>query len=264
VIDNGSTDDTESVVRGIKDGRIKYLRNPEPTGSCDVPRNVGMKLAKGTFIAFLDDDDIWYPLRLERVKRAFEENPDASCVCHDENRRINGQPAGVIHCGPWSEDLHERLLYEGNRLSSCGTTIRLDALRRFNGFDERAALSEVADFDLWIRMARDGAKSFFIPEALGEFNLTGRNWSAVNPYFAAKQAEMVKNHILEYEGKPLFQVSGKGLSRLFQLYFIAGRNFLRKHYFKKVIFYLSMCALFVMRRPSLIMDLYSKMAKKGP
>lgn len=255
VIDNGSTDNTRSVVDKIRDCRVKYLRNPRPTKSCDVPRNIGMRMARGCFIAFLDDDDVWYPERLEKVKKAFDENSDISCVCHDEKRRINGRLAGIIHCGPWSEDIYERLLYEGNLLSSCGTTVRLEALRRFNGFCENDALSEVADYDLWIRMARDGVRTYFIQEALGEFRHTGRNWSAVNPCFAAKQAEMVKNHILLHENRPLFQISGRGICRLFRLYFIAGRNFLRVRRFNEAFYYLSMCFLFVVRRPFLVLSL---------
>src|SRR3989338_11247573 len=73
VIDNGSTDGTESVVRDIKDGRVSYVRNNKPTSSCDGPRNLGITMAKGLYTAFLDDDDIWYPPRLGKVKSAFEE-----------------------------------------------------------------------------------------------------------------------------------------------------------------------------------------------
>ena len=61
VIDNGSMDDTKFVVQAIKDDRIKYVLNPKPTQSCDAPRNLGIEIAQGKFISFLDDDDIWYP-----------------------------------------------------------------------------------------------------------------------------------------------------------------------------------------------------------
>ncbi|MDO8524889.1 MAG: glycosyltransferase [Candidatus Omnitrophota bacterium] len=262
VIDNGSTDDTKAVIESISDKRIRYAANPNPTGSCDVPRNIGIRMAWGEFVAFLDDDDTWYPNRLERVRIAFDANPDAACVCHDELRRVNGKPAGVIHSGPWSEDMLERLLYEGNRFSSCGTTIRTDAIRRAGGFDESNELSEVADYDLWIRMAKDGIRAFFIPGVLGEFNLTGSNWSSVSPAFAAKQAMMIQSHILRYEKKPLPRISRRGLWRLSQLYFITGRNYLKAKCFGKGIYFILMSLVFIARRPFILIDLCRKIREK--
>ena len=67
VIDNGSTDHTKEVVQSIKDNRIKYVFNTNPSQSCDAPRNLGIQLARGNLISFLDDDDIWYPQKLKKV-----------------------------------------------------------------------------------------------------------------------------------------------------------------------------------------------------
>lgn len=262
IVDNGSTDNTKMVIESMIDARIRYVANPKPTNSCDAPRNIAMRMAKGEFMAFLDDDDIWYPDRLEKVREAFEENPGVSCVCHDELRRVNGRPAGIICSGPWTDDMYEKLLYDGNRLSSCGTTIRTETLRLVGGFDERNELSEVADYDLWIRLARDGIKTFFISETLGEFNLTGKNWSYISPVFAAKQAMMIRFHILQHEKKPLMQLSEKGLWRLFQVYFIAGRNYIKAKHFKEGFYFIMMCLIFIARRPSLAGKLYLKIREK--
>jgi teichuronic acid biosynthesis glycosyltransferase TuaG len=262
VVDNGSTDGTKSFVEGIKDPRVRYVLNPNPTGSCDRPRNIGIRSAKGELISFLDDDDIWYPDRLEKVKQAFCEHPDISCICHYENRRVDGKVDGVLRHGPWTEDLYDRLLYEGNCMSSCATTVKLGTLRRFNGFDEQEKYSEVADYDLWIRMARSSLKVFFLQEALGEFSLTGTNWSVVSPRFALKQANMVKDHIMEREGKPLFYVSAKGLYRLFQLYCIAGRSFFAKRYYAEALQYFGLAALFVLRKPVLTVNLLAKIKER--
>ncbi len=252
VIDNGSTDDTRSVVEDIKDPRIKYVLSPHPTESCDGPRNLGIQTARGAFVAFLDDDDIWYPERLAKVKKAFDEHPDASCVCHNEMKNVNGRIDGVFRYGPWTDDLYDRLLYEGNCLSSCGTTIKTDVVRRFGGFDTRRDYTEVADFDLWIRMAEKGVKTFFLDEPLGEFFLTERNWSVVSPRFWAKQALMVRTHILRSEKKPFFMVSKKGMRKLFQLYFITARAYMRSKQYLDAFLWFLKASLFLVRRPSLI------------
>ena len=225
VIDNGSTDGTEAVVKRIVDRRLKYIRNPEPTDSCDGPRNLGINSAKGSLIAFLDDDDIWYPVRLEKVKKAFDENPDVSAVCHNENKNVNGKITETFRYGPWSEDMYQRLLYEGNCLSSCGTTVKRDLLIRLEGFDLRKEFCKAGDYDLWIRMTKIGAKVYFIAEPLGEFFLTGYNWSTRDATFRGKIANLVEMHILQYENKPLPEISKKGMRRLFKLNAIAGKRY---------------------------------------
>lgn len=65
VVDDASTDDTESVIRGMKDSRIKYVRYEENRGA-NHARNVGIHNAKGNYIAFNDSDDEWVPEKLEK------------------------------------------------------------------------------------------------------------------------------------------------------------------------------------------------------
>lgn len=258
VVDNGSTDNTRSVVNGIGDARVRYVLNDCPTNSCDVPRNIGMRMAQGEIVAFLDDDDIWYPERLEKVKKAFDEHPEAACVCHAENIRAGGVITKALLYGPWTDDIYEKLLYENNLLSSCGTSIRRDALVAFNGFDERERRSEVADYDLWIRMAQEGLKTFFIDEPLGEFTVTGKNWSTVNPFFSAKLVDMIAEHIKGYEQKPLPHISKRGAWRLFQLHAIAARHFAKKGRPRETVAHTAAALLFMVRRPSIISEFYRK------
>lgn len=227
VIDNGSTDGTPAEMEKIRDPRVKFIVNPEPTGSCDGPRNMGMAMARGRYIAFLDDDDIWYPERLEKVLKAFEGHPDVGAVCHNEYFNYKGREKRLLRWGPWSEDLHERLLYEGNRLSSCATTVKRDLARRLGGFDLRTEFSAAADYDFWLRMTEAGTEVFFIDEPLGEFGFTGLNWSRADCAFQSRIAHLVKYHIMKTEGKPLFGLSTRGLKRISRLYLSAARAFLR-------------------------------------
>jgi len=54
VVDNGSTDQTRTVVAGYRDARVRYILNGTPTGSCAAPRNIGIQQARGRYLAFLD------------------------------------------------------------------------------------------------------------------------------------------------------------------------------------------------------------------
>jgi glycosyltransferase involved in cell wall biosynthesis len=64
VVDDASTDDTQQVVAVIKDHRLRYIRHVATKGG-SAARNTGILAAIGSYIAFLDDDDEWYPEKVE-------------------------------------------------------------------------------------------------------------------------------------------------------------------------------------------------------
>lgn len=80
IVDDGSTDNTEKVVKDLflKDERIKYIKKPN-TGQAD-SLNVGSSHASGEFITFLDSDDEAYPNWLEVVNKNLKEETPVLCV----------------------------------------------------------------------------------------------------------------------------------------------------------------------------------------
>lgn len=75
IIDDCSIDNTVSVIKKLceKDKRIKYLVLNKNSGA-GIARNEGIKLAKGKFIAFLDSDDDWLPMKLSLQIKLMKEN----------------------------------------------------------------------------------------------------------------------------------------------------------------------------------------------
>jgi glycosyltransferase involved in cell wall biosynthesis len=80
VIDDGSTDNTEGIVRSIRDERIRYLRFRGNRGSA-AARNEGLKVAGGKYVAFLDSDDEWLPAKIEKQVALMETLDDQWGIC---------------------------------------------------------------------------------------------------------------------------------------------------------------------------------------
>lgn len=72
VVDDGSVDGSEDVLRPfLADGRVKFLKHERNRG-IPAARNTGIRASRGGFIAFLDQDDVWFSHKLERQIPAFE------------------------------------------------------------------------------------------------------------------------------------------------------------------------------------------------
>jgi len=169
VIDNGSTDGTEAEVSAIGDPRITY-RWQEDSGLPADSRNKGVEASRGEWIAFLDADDTWRPEKLARVRAALAGNPALDAVAHDvdvvgPNGARTGQRAYRFDSRPaW-----EQLLYRGNLLTTSAMTVRASAIRAAGGFDIRPEYFTVEDYDLWLRLAENGARFAIVPETLGDY-----------------------------------------------------------------------------------------------
>ena len=94
IVDDGSTDNTDEVVRAIKDDRIKYIKNKVNKGAA-ISRNIALREAKGKWIAFLDSDDLWKEDKLEKQIKFMEDNnyyfSYTNYIEIDENSNFNGR-----------------------------------------------------------------------------------------------------------------------------------------------------------------------------
>ena len=100
IIDDVSTDNTEELIRGYQDSRIKYIKRAvnhlalyRETGREDNPRNDGLKQARGQYVAYLDDDDLYKSCFLEEMCGFLDRNPDVDMAYGDAvwHRNLDGK-----------------------------------------------------------------------------------------------------------------------------------------------------------------------------
>lgn len=166
VVDNGSSDQTVSLVKGIGDSRVRLLH--QPIRGVSAARNMGIEAARGKFLAFLDSDDTWAAQFLERLYIVLSAQRDAVMVyCGWQNV---GLPSGRGNpFVPPDYERHDKIevLLAGCRWPIHAALTRAQAIRDAGGFDTRFAYAE--DFGLWLRVATS-ARIIRVPEVLAFYH----------------------------------------------------------------------------------------------
>jgi glycosyltransferase involved in cell wall biosynthesis len=149
VVDDGSTDDTKSKLSQYGD-RIQtfFLSN----GGASAARNHGIRSSQGKWIAFLDDDDVWLPDKINRQMQLITSNPSLGLIyCSDyavdEQLHILYRRDAENHN---RGDVFERLLIKNFIFTSC-TMARRDAIEKAGYMELEFKFGE--DWDLWLRIA---------------------------------------------------------------------------------------------------------------
>ncbi|MBF6589146.1 MAG: glycosyltransferase family 2 protein [Ktedonobacterales bacterium] len=149
VSDDGSTDETPAVAH---DYPVRYLRAERAAGAA-AARNAALAVARGDFIAFLDDDDLWLPQNITPQLRAFAEHPEYGAVHGQvlltDERRV---PYGKVEtaAGASSGWLFDELLRYWPQLGS--VVVRASVARAVGGFDPDLRSEE--EWDWLLRIAR--------------------------------------------------------------------------------------------------------------
>lgn len=151
VIDDGSTDDTASIVRSYADPRIRLTRNERNLGLGEV-RSQAVGLARGEYIAFLDSDDVAARQRLDLQVTFLDRHPACGLV-GGWARRLDaeGREVGIIRRPTSGKRIRARLLF-----NYCFKNTTVMARRRLveeYGFRSEFLVSQ--DVDLWVRIALD-------------------------------------------------------------------------------------------------------------
>ena len=154
IVDEGSSDETPRLLAQIDDPRIRVVRHEQARGVA-AARNAGISLARGSLLAFSDDDDLWAPSKLGAQIDALAKAPGSGwCqvgdVAVDDELTIIGASIPEVHGPRIFTELLQRDTVPGG---GSGVVARTELVRDVGGFDTRFA--NLADWELWIRLARE-------------------------------------------------------------------------------------------------------------
>jgi teichuronic acid biosynthesis glycosyltransferase TuaG len=169
VCDNGSSDETqprfEDWARRCE--MVRYLRLPQNSGGPAPARNLGVRHARGDWIAFLDDDDRWLPAKLARQRAVMAAGP--ADVVATNALRGSGElyfPDAPPVLRPSRNDL-----LRSNPVITSSVVMR----RRLAGFPTAPWLNGVEDYAAWLALADRGASFLVLGEPLLRYDDRGAN-----------------------------------------------------------------------------------------
>ena len=163
IVDDGSYDNTEQVVKGIHDPKIRYLRHETNRGG-SAARNTGIMHARGKYIGLLDDDDEWYSGKLQKQMDIFKVLSDDYGLVYTGFAFVSMESREILHnISPTLKGYLFIDLLKSNILGSPTPLIKKSCFEKAGYFDEK--LPSVQDWDMWIRISKY-YKYDFVPNVL--------------------------------------------------------------------------------------------------
>lgn len=167
IIDDNSTDNTFEIIKEYKDDRIKLFRNEKNSG-CTFNYHNAQNIAKGKYIAHIDDDDISLPLRFEKQFEYMEEYPNIALLgSFIETFGENVRPSWVFYTDPLKLDFsmnfynplcHSSIMYRKSFVEDIG--INYDISKKC-----------AQDYDFYKQIIKCGGKLANLPNILVRYRM---------------------------------------------------------------------------------------------
>lgn len=151
VVDDASEDNTSQVVERYRQRfrNFRYIRNNSQCGGAKA-RNIGISVASGKYISFLDDDDEWLSEKVEFQQRFLNSHPDVMAVSCWYIEDTDGRKRKVRK---YEQISFENMLWENFLGSFSFVMVRREIFEKIGLLDESLTICQ--DWDLWLKVSKD-------------------------------------------------------------------------------------------------------------
>lgn len=230
IVDDGSEDNTEELVAGIKDERIRFYKAGR-IGINGKIKNIGLENARGELIAFIDSDDLWAPDKLEKQIKALQHYPNAGfSLTGGYNFRIPGEPVEFFYRhrnGVMTGNVFHAIFRSEVAVLTPTLLFQKNCLEATGNFDEQKSFSD-GDFILSLARRFDAVVLYepLFFRRLHSDNDSDSNW--------IKRCDEGLERIILYKNEKILP-AGLARDAMFRLNINFGEKYLRYKNYKKAI-----------------------------
>ncbi len=224
VADDGSTDATADSVAALGTDTIRYVKLAGNRGG-NAARNAGIGIAQGEFVAFLDDDDVWEPGKLQAQLDAVTAPPGADwCRTGFGIYAAGGRYERYVFMKPPFQDQHKSIMNDNFIGGTSSILVKRESLEAIGGFDE--TLPALQDWDLYIRLTAHGCRLSGVDAMLVRYFKTYVLGSVSGSFSRYKAAEALLRR--KYRNDPYYRLFDRRLKIIELKRLFKSRPFLRE------------------------------------
>jgi glycosyltransferase involved in cell wall biosynthesis len=198
ICDDGSTDNTREIVESFNDERVRWLSGPH-AGRPAVPRNRGIREARGQWLAFLDSDDQWEPKKLsEQLDVTHRIGCHAACT--NALRLVSGEGIRGNLLSWEQRRVTFANLMDCNQVICSSAIIHRSLFELVDGFPEGPQLKALEDYALWLRVTTQ-TDFAYLDEPLVIYRDDPASSLRKDDPDVLTQREIVFNNFLEWANK---------------------------------------------------------------
>ena len=221
LINHNSTDNSFLIVNNFtkKDTRVRVVNLDINKGGPAYPRNMGIELSKGEYIAFLDADDVWWEKKLEKQLKVLE-NSDCDIVhtlanTIDEKSDITGKFQNQRVFNKFKYLLSNKsVIYYTNYINVNSVLMKTDKQMRFN---EDKNLVAMEDWKLWMESIYNDKKVILLEEILLNYRVHSTSISNRNSDIGYRKTLYLLSLLLLKREIPLKHYTFSSLFNIFKI-----------------------------------------------
>ena len=213
IVNDASTDATVDLIESYKDSRIIIHHNKKNVGQTK-SLNIGLRLARGKYIARIDAGDVSLPVRLKKQVAYMEKHPEIAILGTSAFRyNDKGRLIDVVHMPDSLDHIIQRIFY-ASPVIHISAMMKRETILHFGGYDEDYDV--LADYQLWSKLLQNNYRisnlreilvGYLVsPESLGAVNSLGRSVVEASRIIRSNVEKIAKMSISDNEATNIYKL----------------------------------------------------------